>query len=300
MPSRKLAGSTIAWRSAATGATSGRRPGRVAARARPPPSAAASARRSAAGVGTGPAEERRQVEQRVADAAVAPVEEHRAAVDQRTLPGWKSPWTSTSGRPHSASAAKRAGSPSTQPPQRRRRRRPGASRATTSAARRRNAAGAPVGHAEGEQLARPRRRRRPAGRPARRPSPPAARAWRPSSPGRARRPAACGPARRRPAAAPGARRPSAAEHQRLVGEERRHVLQPHRPAGRREAPDRREVPRLHLHRRPGEATMPRRPRQVGGRAAGPGVRQAEGIVVGQRAGHGESHGDGSPPASSAR
>ncbi len=77
----------------------------------------------------------------------------------RTLPGWKSPWTSVSGRPQAASAANRAGRSATNAPSVARSRppRPSRSRSTSAAIACERAAAAPVGQPQTEQLVGPRR-----------------------------------------------------------------------------------------------------------------------------------------------
>ena len=198
--------------------------------------------------------------------------------DQRTLPGWKSPWTSPSGRPHSASAANRAGRPST-------------SRRSTARCGGRGVAphhvgrpidegaDSPVVPARGPAARPTAAPSPPAGRPGRRPSPPAARPWPPSSPHRARRPAGTRP--RSPATSAGTGAPAAPSRPITSGSWAKnggtcfsHTGPP--AVGRRQIDE-----RFHVFTCTGasvKATKPRRPRQVGGRAAGPGVGQAQGVV----------------------
>ena len=73
------------------------------------------------------------------------------------------------------------------------------------------------------------------------------------------------------------------EHRPLVGEERWHHLQPHRTAGRRDAPQARQVPGPHLLGRAGPRRAAARqggvgPRQVGGRSARAGPRLAQRVL----------------------
>ncbi len=89
------------------------------------------------------------------------------------------------------------------------------------------------------------------------------------------------------------------EHRGLVREERGHVLQPHESSVGGDPPDRREVPRAHLHRFAGDRDVTRGPVEIGVRTTGHayGRRSGSSRTVPS---HGCSTGVGSPRFSSAR
>ena len=288
-----------AWRAAATGrssrdARSGSLPGTRSRQPRVPVRAAARRRAPDGGAGT-PA--------RRAAAGRPRSRPSRAAITcspaARTLPGWKSPWTSVSGRPHAATSSKRAGRPAAK-----------AASASRSGASSSGAAAvdepldgrgqgrpAPVGESERQEridlvdlggldghegVDHPVEQR--AGR--------VVLVLAGQLGHELRWPSRAEERRDRPAG-------QALEDGALVGEERRHGLEPRaRPVGQGQGPQARQVPGPDLARRPG-ARQPARgedalgPGQVGGRAAR--SRPGHPLRVVGRAGPATARGEGPPP-----